>query len=162
MLHAIRPLKAADRDWIFDRHRAHYCEGEGFDDSFSPLVARRLDEVLASPDPAEACGWVLWRGNARQGSILFGRDVDGAARLRLFYLEPAARGQGLGRALLDRLTDHARASGAPVLRVATHAEHAEAGRLYARSGFRRTARFPVTSFGRALTEEHWEKPLSGL
>ena len=162
MMHAIRPLQPADRVWILARHQAHFCGGEGFDASFPPLVARRLDEALASVDLARACGWVLWRDTLRQGSILFGRDPDGAARLRLFYLVPEARGQGLGRALLDRLTDHARDSGAALLRVATHAEHAEAGRLYDRAGFTRTARFPVTSFGRALTEEHWEKPLSAL
>ncbi|MBL9059297.1 MAG: GNAT family N-acetyltransferase [Mangrovicoccus sp.] len=160
-MHAIRPLEAFDRDWVLDRHVAQYCDGEGFDASFPPLVALRLDEVLVATDPGQACGWILWRDGVRQGSILHGRDPDGAARLRLFYLDPGARGQGLGLALLDRLTVHAATHGARTLRVATHAEHAAAGRLYARAGFRRTARIPVTSFGRALTEEHWEKAIPG-
>ena len=68
MMHAIRPLQPADRAWILARHQAHYCGGEGFDASFPPLVARRLDEVLASPDPARACGWVLWRRVRYAGS----------------------------------------------------------------------------------------------
>lgn len=160
-MHVIRPLEAFDRDWVLARHVAQYCDGEGFDNSFPPLVARRLDEVLAETDPGQACGWILWRDGVRRGSILHGRDPDGAARLRLFYLDPGVRGQGLGRVLLDRLIAHAAAHGARTLRVATHAEHAAAGRLYARAGFRRVAQFPVTSFGRSLTEEHWEKALPG-
>ena len=160
-MHAIRSLEPDDRDWVLDRHRQHYCAGEGFDDSFPVLVARRLDEVLATADPALACGWILQRDGVRLGSILFGRDPDAAARLRLFYLDPGARGRGLGRALLDRLTDHAMLHGARRLCVATHAEHAEAGRLYRRAGFTRLRAFPVTSFGRAMVEEHWEKPVAG-
>ena len=44
----------------------------------------------------------------------------------------------------------------------THAEHEAACRLYEAAGWVRMASEPVSSFGRDLTEEHWERDLSGL
>lgn len=158
----IRPLAPGDAGWVLERHGSHYCGNEGFDRSFEALVARRLAEVLRDPDSRGDRGWIAWERGIRLGSIFFAREADGAARLRLFYVVAEARGQGVGRALLDTLSVYARAMRCPLLRVATHAEHAEASRLYARAGFHRVSSAPVTSFGRALTEEHWEKPLAPL
>lgn len=49
---------------------------------------------------------------------------------------PAHRRKGLGRALLDAAEAHARARGAPELRIAVLAENVDAGRIYRTAGFR--------------------------
>ncbi|MCA8879728.1 MAG: GNAT family N-acetyltransferase [Rhodobacteraceae bacterium] len=158
----IRIMTPEDTAWVMERHLSHYCSGEGFDSSFASLVTERLATLRSTDDWGRECGWIAWSGGSRLGSIVFSRDDPETARLRLFYVVPDVRGKGIGRALLARLESHARACGCICLRVATHAEHREARRLYARSGFRRGSVAPVVSFGRALTEEHWEKPLGVL
>jgi ribosomal protein S18 acetylase RimI-like enzyme len=48
---------------------------------------------------------------------------------------PAYRGRGLGRALLDRAEEHARAAGAKILRIGVLARNAPARGLYYSFGF---------------------------
>jgi putative acetyltransferase len=52
------------------------------------------------------------------------------------YTREAARGQGVGKALLDRLEQEARAAGKPVLRLETGTLQALAIGLYEGCGFR--------------------------
>jgi len=69
-----------------------------------------------------ACGG-LARYDEREGEI------------RRMYVEPDARGCGLGRAVLDALEDAARALGYEALRLETGDRQPEALGLYASAGF---------------------------
>ncbi|MGR3435082.1 MAG: GNAT family N-acetyltransferase [Shimia sp.] len=84
---------------------------------------------------------------------------EGAAQLRLFLLEPAARGRGLGARLLDACLSFARAAGYRRIVLWTHVEHAAACRLYARYGFARQQSAPVEAYGRPMTEVRWARDL---
>jgi GNAT superfamily N-acetyltransferase len=78
------------------------------------------------------------------------RDEDGAAlgcgavrpldaetvELKRMYVRPAARGRGLGAALLRALEDEARALGARRVRLETGPGQPEAIALYERAGYR--------------------------
>jgi GNAT superfamily N-acetyltransferase len=52
------------------------------------------------------------------------------------YLEPHARGRGLGGALLAAACDWARGQGAEIARLEVNRHNARARALYLRSGFR--------------------------
>ena len=60
------------------------------------------------------------------------------AGFRMLVVDPAARGQGVGDALVRWCIERARQDGARVLRLSTQAGMASAARLYARLGFTRT------------------------
>lgn len=153
----ITPFTAADRDWLVARHGALYAEAEGFDDTFAPLVKDILDAFLADHDPAVEAGWIARDGDTRLGSIFCMRgDVPGAAKLRLFLVEPLARGTGIGRRLLDRMMTFAQDAGYDRIRLWTHESHRAACALYVRAGFACTASRPVRSFGQDLVEQTWE------
>ena len=62
--------------------------------------------------------------------------------IRDFYVRPDARRQGIGRALLDRVTEDARQSGAHRLSLQTETANVRAIELYAKNGF--TAQTDVT------------------
>lgn len=156
----IRALTPACVAWILERHAEHYASVYGFDAGFAALVERVLADFGAHADPERDRGWIAWRGARRAGSLICVGTPDNALKLRLFYVEDFARGQGVGRALLDTLLAHGRQIGADRIEVATFAEHVAAGRLYARNGFVRVASKPVEAFGCAMTEEHWQKPLA--
>lgn len=67
--------------------------------------------------------------------------LDGFAELKRMYVRPSMRGQGVARALVERLSAVAAGAGNTVLRLETgDAQHA-ALRFYAREGFARCGAF---------------------
>lgn len=60
---------------------------------------------------------------------------DGFAEVKRMYVRPAARGQGVARAILARLEAETRAANLPVLRLETGDKQIDALRLYYRYGF---------------------------
>lgn len=61
--------------------------------------------------------------------------MDGYGEVKSLFVDPAARGRGVGTALMAALEHRARASGLPVLRLETGDTLGEAHRLYRRHGF---------------------------
>ena len=155
----IRPFAPGDAEWVLARHAAHYAETHGFDESFSGVVARFLGEFATARAQRRAAAWLAWAEQVRAGSIFASRVAGNHLQLHLFYVDAPYRGQGLGQRLLDTALAHAQAARCRAVVVRTHAEHAAAGRLYARNGFRLTRAAPVHSFGQDLIEQAWEKPL---
>lgn len=159
MSHDLRPRAAEDAPWLVARHADLYARDEGFDDSFGVLVAEIVAGFLRSHDPACEQGWIAWQGGQRLGSIFCVRDAPGVARLRLFLVEPEARGTGLAQHMLDTCLGFARGAGYHRIRLWTHESHRAAGRLYARNGFVLTASTPAHSFGRDVVEQDWARDL---
>jgi GNAT superfamily N-acetyltransferase len=152
----LRDLAAGDAGWVLQQHALHYLRSDGFGADFEALVAETLAGFLRRPDPVRERAWIAEAGGQRLGCIFLYADAPQTARLRLFYVTGVARGQGLGRSLLTALMEGAAERGYRRLRVATHASHAEAGHLYAVTGFALVSSSPVTSFGQPLVEQHWE------
>ena len=154
----IRTAIAEDADWIARRHAALYADHEGFDGTFGPLVANILDTFFAAHDPARERGWIA-EAERRLGSIFCVRLDDETAKLRLFLVEPEARGLGLGRHLLQTCLDFARDAGYRRMTLWTHESHRAAGALYAANGFACVEARPVRSFGQSLVEQTWTRDL---
>ena len=87
---------------------------------------------------------------------------DGYAEVKRMYTREAARGRGIGKALLARIEQEARDAGKPVLRLETGTLQAAAIGLYERAGFQ-----PCGAFGpyaelpphRIASSLFYEKPL---
>lgn len=76
------------------------------------------------------------------GGILFVDDPAGAyAEIKRMYVRAAYRGRGIGRQVLDRLIDEARARRVALLRLETGVDQVEAIALYESAGFRRSPPF---------------------
>jgi GNAT superfamily N-acetyltransferase len=65
-------------------------------------------------------------------------DSPEGAAFRMLVVDPAARGRGVGEALVNWCVERARAAGVRTLRLSTQTGMAAAGRLYLRLGFVRT------------------------
>jgi putative acetyltransferase len=60
---------------------------------------------------------------------------EGFAEVKRMYVRPAARGQGVARAVLARIEAETRAASLPVMRLETGDRQTDAVRLYRRYGF---------------------------
>ncbi len=157
----LRDLAIGDAGWLIQRHAELYAESDGFDATFEPLVAKILTQFMRNHDPATERAFIATADNDRLGSIFCVQSgTPGVAKLRLFLLEPKARGLGLGKRLLAACLSFARDAGYRKMTLWTHESHRAACALYEKAGFRLTASKPVHSFGVDLVEQAWEIDLS--
>jgi GNAT superfamily N-acetyltransferase len=87
------------------------------------------------------------------------RGAETVAKLRLPYVEPAARGTGLGRRLVDACIEFVRNKGYRMLTLWTNDVLVPARRIYQQAGFICVAAEPHRSFGKDLVGETWNLTL---
>lgn len=153
----LRDLQIGDAGWLIGQHAEVYAQSDGFDASFEALVAEILADFIRNRDPATERAFIAEAGGQRLGSVFCVQSGEpGVAKLRLFFLVPEARGQGLGKDLLAACLQFARDTGYARMRLWTHESHRAACALYASFGFTCVRAEPVTSFGVDLVEQTWE------
>ena len=128
--------------------------------SFAGDMAVQLAELRRSGCPGERDG--LWLAEA-EGQVVGGvtlRDLgDGLARLGHLALQPAARGTGTGRRLVESVLEAARAAGYERVELMTFSALTEARELYRRAGFEVTSSEHTVRWGREMDWERWELAL---
>ncbi len=90
-----------------------------------------------------------WRDHAAVCCGGVKRLPDGTCEIKRMYVVPAARGQGVARALLGALEDAARELGYSIARLDTGPKQPHAQALYESAGYARIGNFnanPVASF----------------
>lgn len=152
---SLRRYQDTDHDWLVEQHQTHYTTHDGFDESFGPLVSQILTAYSADYDPTRECGWIAEEDGVRLGSIFCVKRTETTAQLRLFYLRSAARGQGLGKTLLQHCQRFAKDAGYADMVLWTHESHRVACALYRASGWRLESSETVHSFGQDLVEQKW-------
>ena len=145
--------------WITYRHGVLYSQEYGYDERFEALVAKIVGEFIEHLDPARERCWIAERDGEVVGSVFVVKKSASVAKLRLLYVEPHARGRGLGRRLVDECVRFARAAGYRKLSLWTQNDLQAARHLYALAGFRRVGGQPHESFGKKLIAETWELAL---
>ena len=158
--YVLRPPHAGDLGWIVHRQGAVYAEEYRYNEEYEALVAEIVASFVRQQRPARERCWIAEKDGEMVGSVFLVRRTDAVAQLRLLFVEPAARGLGIGATLIDECVRFARQSGYRKLRLWTQSELDAARRLYKKAGFRVVSKQPHDSFGRkGLVAETWELKL---
>jgi len=153
----IRDPVPGDLGWVIHRHGVLICREFGWDIGFEAKVA----EILGAfgSHPGRERGWIAERDGEILGSIFVMPDDEETARLRVLYVEPKARGTGLGRRLVDLCIAFAREAGYRRMVLWTHDFQKPARRIYQAAGFKLVASQPHRNFGVDVVSETWEMAL---
>jgi DNA-binding MarR family transcriptional regulator/GNAT superfamily N-acetyltransferase len=155
----LRQHRPGDIGWVVQRHGALYAEEYGFDSRFEALVAHVSGDFLAQHDPARELCWIAECDGVNVGSVFLVRKSDEIAKLRLLIVEPAARGLGIGKRLVEECIEFARRAGYRGITLWTNDVLVAARNIYQHVGFRLVTSAPHADFGPPMIGEDWELAL---
>lgn len=155
----LRPHRPGDIAYVLHRQAVLYVEEYGWDGSFETLLLKVGADFLRGFDPAREACWIAELDGAIVGSVFLVRESDTVGRLRLLYVEPSARGHGIGQRLVAACVERAREAGYARLTLWTNDILTTARHIYDASGFRLVAEKPHHSFGKDLVGQDWDLAL---
>lgn len=153
----LRGHRPGDMGWITYRHGALYDREYGYGPAFEAIVARITSDFLTNLNPERERCWIADREGEILGSVFLVKDpeLESRAKLRLLFVEPHARGLGLGRRLVGECVDFARVAGYGNVILWTQSELTAARNIYESFGFRKTSEEAHTMFGAPSVAETW-------
>lgn len=159
MSYSIRTFRTGDMGMICARQAIIYAEGYGWGRPLEAIVGEITSAFLRSyVEGREQC-WVAEVDGVMAGSVFVTDGGDGVAKLRLLYVEPFARGLGIGSDLVGRCVAFAREAGYSKLELWTHSVLTGARKLYAAAGMEIVKTEMQQEFGKWEQSEIWEMRL---
>lgn len=152
-------IRSGDIGNLIRMHGELYRGEYGWDWTFEAYAAETFGRLAHQWNPARERIWIAEREDRIVGCIAI-LDSDGdTAQLRWFLVDPAARGTGLGRQLIDRALSFCRAASYSHIFLWTMASLSAAAHLYRSCGFEITHSERVERWGAVLTEERYDLEL---
>ncbi|MES2602796.1 MAG: helix-turn-helix domain-containing GNAT family N-acetyltransferase [Pseudomonadota bacterium] len=155
----LRAHRPGDMGWIVQQHGLLYAREYGWDISFEALCAEITAQFLKDFDPARERCWIAEIDGQQVGSVFLVKHSDEVAKIRLLLIDPAGRGHGLGKRLVDECIAFARSCGYRKVTLWTQSMLLAARGIYQNAGFVHVATEPHHSFGHDLIGETWELKL---
>jgi DNA-binding MarR family transcriptional regulator/GNAT superfamily N-acetyltransferase len=160
--YVLRPHRVGDMGWIVHREGLGYAEQYGWDETFEALAANIVSEFVANFEPSRERCWIAEIDGQNVGHVFLVKHPSRphTAKLRLLFVEPSARGTGLGHALVNECVRFARTAGYRKIVLWTQSILTAAHRIYERAGFHLVKEEPHHSFGHDLIGQEWELELN--
>ncbi len=158
----LRLHRPGDMGMIVSLEGAGYVDQFGWDSTFESLVARIVADFIDHYDPARERCWIAEIDGSHVGHIFLVRHPEkpGMAKLRLLYVDPSARGLGLGHALVHECDAFAGEVGYQRVTLWTQSILTAAHHIYQQAGFCLVREEPHHSFGKDLIGQTWELELN--
>lgn len=155
----LRAHRPGDIGWVIHRHGVLYSQEQGWDERFEAVVAEIAARFVHNFNPRRERCWIVERAGEIVGSVFLVRESDAVARLRLLLVEPAARGLGIGKRLVDECIRFARRSGYRQIILLTESTLKGAQHIYQKAGFRLVREQQHSEFGFPVLGQTWELDL---
>lgn len=157
--YTIRTFRTGDMGLVCSRQAILYDEGYGWGRPMEALLGEITSGFLRNfKEGREQC-WIAEVDGVMAGSIFVTDGGDNVAKLRLLYVEPFARGLGVGGGLVSHVVAFAREAGYDRLQLWTHSILTSARRLYAAAGMEIVKTEMHSEFGEPIQGETWEMTL---
>jgi DNA-binding MarR family transcriptional regulator/N-acetylglutamate synthase-like GNAT family acetyltransferase len=155
----LRPHQPGDMGWVVHRQGVLYAQEYGYDERFEALAAEIVAQFIQRYDAKRERCWIAEREGEVAGSVFLVAKSRTTAKLRLLYVEPAARGWGIGARLVGECVRFARQAGYQKIVLWTQSELEAARHIYKQAGFRVVSEKRHHSFSKDLVAEIWELSL---
>jgi len=155
-VYILRPHQPGDMGWVVHRHGALYAQEYQYDEHFEALVAEIVAKFVQNFDPKREHCWIAEKDGEIVGSVFLVKHSKTVAKLRLLLVEPAARGLGLGKRLVEECVRFARQVGYRKITLWTQSSLHAARRIYEKAGFRLVGWKKHHSWGHDLVAETWD------
>jgi DNA-binding MarR family transcriptional regulator/GNAT superfamily N-acetyltransferase len=133
--YSLRTHRPGDIGWITHRHGVLYQQEYGWDEKFEALVAGIAQKFIENFNPEHERCWIAEQDGNIIGSVMLVKKTNAIAKLRLLYVEPTARGLGLGSRLVQECIRFAREKNYRKITLWTNSMLLAARRIYQREGF---------------------------
>ncbi len=155
----LRPHQPGDLGWIIRRQTQLYATEYGWDGTFEAMLAEISAKFIRKFDPKSDNCWIAERNGEIAGSVFLVRAGKTTGQLRMLYVEPSARGLGIGQSLVAACIEDARAKGYRKLMLWTNDILVSARKIYIATGFRLVREEKHDSFGKKLVGQFWSLDL---
>lgn len=155
----LREPRPGDMGEVIAGQARLYHEEYGWNWEFDALVAEICAKFVRDFDSASERCWIAERDGKVVGSVFCVRQSARVAKLRMLYVDKAARGDGLGARLTDECVAFARAKGYRKLVLWTNDILVAARRIYVARGFVLEKSERHRSFGKDLVGQYWSLDL---
>ncbi|GAB4006150.1 helix-turn-helix domain-containing GNAT family N-acetyltransferase [Glycomyces albus] len=157
----LRPPQPGDLGWVVYSQSAGYAAQYGWNGEYEALISRITADFAAAHDADRERGWIAQIEGEPVGSVFCVDGGGGTAKLRLLWVEPSARGRGVGALLVGACVDFARRAGYSGMTLWTVSLLDSARRLYEAEGFELSSEKPVRMFGHDLVSQTWDLRFDG-
>ena len=155
----LRDPEPGDLGYITHQQSRLYTREYGWDWTFEALVSEIVGKFVQEFVPGRERCWIAECEGDIVGSVFLVRQDDETAKLRLLYVDAAARGLGLGRRLVQECIRFAQAKGYKRMVLWTNDVLVSARRIYEGTGFTLLEEEPHHSFGKDLVGQIWGRDL---
>ena len=152
----LRPYQSGDLGWVVHRQGVLYAQEYGYDEQFEAFVAEIVAKFMQHYDARRERCWIAEKDGEVVGSVFLVAQSKTIAKLRLLYVEPSARGLGIGSRLVAECVRFARQAGYKKMVLWTQSELDAARHIYKQAGFHVVEKKRHHSFGKDLIAEVWE------
>jgi DNA-binding MarR family transcriptional regulator/GNAT superfamily N-acetyltransferase len=155
----LRPLQPGDLGWIIHQHGVLYAREYGWDERFEASVAKIAADFITNHDPRFERCWIAERDSQIAGCVFLVKYSTATSQLRLFLVEPNARGLEIGSRLVNACLRFARQAGYRKMVLWTNNVLPAARHIFERAGFKPAREQLQSDFGPKVVGQTWSLKL---